>query len=872
MSLDFQDIVDKLRELQEQLINEHKREVHDLGLRLQDALRESQHLNDLLDSDDSSRKNIKPHHEAIQTSCQSDQYCPETLWTQSSVTPEGDGCPGNENGMMVLTAQREPEGDTPDGDAKPRHSNPMQLRVTILSASNLRNADFGLGQGTSDPYCVFQVVGKPASMAKTSVDYNTQFPVWNHELFVSNFTEHDKLEFTVYDEDFGKQDDFLGRAVLDADQFLSTGFDGSLTLEDAGKLKAYIRVQVTVIHDNDGTFLKKIAQSKLQWPLPEGPQSEDSFAALRSRFSRITTLHSTAYGEVVGDPHVSCMQRFVILPDSKFRLVWDMTGVCCIACDVFMIPFVEAFRVAVTKGVFGISIPMASYWSCDIALNFFTGFFDYGVCELRIKKIARRYLQSWFLLDTALVFMDWLYIVGLYLSLFSSNPNPDGGQYDTGIVKVMRSMRTIRYLRLARMLSLLRLIKVQVLLSFILASLRSPAACAGMKISEATIFILIVNHLVSCAWYAIGYSEYERGTPSWVGAEDIEHTEVSYKYATALHWAITQFTPASMNVQPCNLNERLFTIFIDFCGLVIFSTFVSTITSNMTQVRLLSRETREREISLKQFCREKKVSLELASRMMRSLYPKLQINKCTHFENVHGIKSLSSELVLALKVEVLGSTIQNHPFFLRVRSLSGLFFQQVCNVAAKEMAFVANHEIFREGQTAEAVYFLISGACTYIRAQGSIKVMDECISEAAIWVQGWAHRGSLVADEPTEAILLKLDVLHKLLGRTIARRRISFHRGSSTNSVAHTSSGSSHPETALQLSRLEETDESLRYFIRAYAAAILREPCPYTTRAMRFTDLWCKRQHSQEIVQRICFGKGILGKQDDDSEESYLSL
>eukprot|EP00438_Fugacium_kawagutii_P026712 Skav219970 [mRNA] locus=scaffold2879:389420:443892:+ [translate_table: standard] len=60
---------------------------------------------------------------------------------------------------------------------------------------------------------------------------------------------------------------------------------------------------------------------------------------------------------------------------------------------------------------------------------------------------------------------------------------------------------------------------------------------------------------------------------------------IEYRYATALHWSLTQFTPATVDVHPQNLVERTFAILVLIFGLVLFSSFVSSITASMTQLR-----------------------------------------------------------------------------------------------------------------------------------------------------------------------------------------------------------------------------------------------------------------------------------------------
>ncbi|CAE7938981.1 Unc13a, partial [Symbiodinium sp. KB8] len=82
------------------------------------------------------------------------------------------------------------------------------LEVEICSSRGLRNADWmtlGVG-GTSDPYCICQVIGAGKTEFRTKTIDNTVEPVWKELSNVDDFFEGDVLLFRVYDEDRGKED------------------------------------------------------------------------------------------------------------------------------------------------------------------------------------------------------------------------------------------------------------------------------------------------------------------------------------------------------------------------------------------------------------------------------------------------------------------------------------------------------------------------------------------------------------------------------------------------------------------------------------------------------------------------------------------
>mmetsp|Transcript_174921 Transcript_174921/g.560895 ORF Transcript_174921/g.560895 Transcript_174921/m.560895 type:complete len:1365 (-) Transcript_174921:270-4364(-) len=123
------------------------------------------------------------------------------------------------------------------------------ILVEIISASGLRDADRGPGQGHSEPYCVLRRVGNPEPLTTTKVRINTGDPLWNHHaVSIDNFGLEDALEFEVRDQDPAGTSDLLGKIRIEARQLLPYGLteDQNLYLQEAGKDDAALQVKVTV--------------------------------------------------------------------------------------------------------------------------------------------------------------------------------------------------------------------------------------------------------------------------------------------------------------------------------------------------------------------------------------------------------------------------------------------------------------------------------------------------------------------------------------------------------------------------------------------------------------------------------------------------
>merc|ERR1712048_619307 len=108
-----------------------------------------------------------------------------------------------------------------------------------------------------------------------------------------------------------------------------------------------------------------------------------------------------------------------------------------------------------------------------------------------------------------------------------------------------------------------------------------------LGILKTLMFILVINHYIACFWFGLGKREWFQS--SWPNKFLVNYPRsFPYAYTTSLHWSITQFTPASMEVTPQNEGERVYATVVIVGALVAFSSFVSSITAAMTHIRKLN--------------------------------------------------------------------------------------------------------------------------------------------------------------------------------------------------------------------------------------------------------------------------------------------
>jgi len=220
-----------------------------------------------------------------------------------------------------------------------------------------------------------------------------------------------------------------------------------------------------------------------------------------------------------------------------------------------------------------------------------------------------------------------------------------------------------------------------------------------------------------------------------------------------MHWSLTQFTPACTEVHPGTLVERTFAVFTLLFALVVFSSFVSSITSAMTSLRELSSQMyMTKEFSkLKWYLRDNSVPSELAVRINKYLVHAMSEKKHRiKPKEVELLEWLSEPLAMELKAAVVGPVLRVHHFFSSYESVGNRALVVVCTTATTQNFVSIGDVLFTTGETATRMFFVGNGAIIYSRETvdmseaATVLKTGQWICEMAIWLH-WVHQGELRA-------------------------------------------------------------------------------------------------------------------------------
>eukprot|EP00811_Abedinium_folium_P005038 NODE_1463_length_2468_cov_16.357540.p1 GENE.NODE_1463_length_2468_cov_16.357540~~NODE_1463_length_2468_cov_16.357540.p1 ORF type:complete len:681 (-),score=176.76 NODE_1463_length_2468_cov_16.357540:426-2468(-) len=453
------------------------------------------------------------------------------------------------------------------------------------------------------------------------------------------------------------------------------------------------------------------------------------------------------------------MVRFVINPHKTHRQVWDLCSLLMITYDLITIPMsigtlVDLNAHTLTVVMFWITL---LFWSLDLPLTMVTGYSIPNGFEHRVSSIMWLYFRTWFLPDICVIGLDWAFIV-LDRTAYGSS-------------RTARMTKVMRILRAARSVRLLRLAKLKGLLEAVQDVMPNEHTRITVEVLKQIVVIVAMAHYIACAWYGIGYGQSDVGDSGdigWVYRYNLTDKSLAYKYLTSMHWALTQFTPATMEVVPCNTYERFYTLAVLLFAMIVFSTFISTLTQLTARMRSLSEHSEIQASMLRRYLRAANVSEGLQTRIKNVAADFTSLDtSCVHESSVDALQCLSRPLRTELKLATSKSLFEEHPFFTHMVQHFCHPARELCSLALRRLFFCRGDEVFTQGERNDtiSIMFIERGMLTYHQAfegcsmyaprvdglKARLRCREWCC-EASLWTEHWVHMGTLLVAGSCEVV------------------------------------------------------------------------------------------------------------------------
>jgi len=473
------------------------------------------------------------------------------------------------------------------------------------------------------------------------------------------------------------------------------------------------------------------------------------------RIKGLQTKEAMASGGRVAEDDSSFFQRLVMEPYSKTHICWELSGFVLLIFDLITIPLDLGFDphdMDVSAMIWIIRI----FWTFDIAVSFFTGYFDAQGCTVVSPKfIAVRYLKRQFHLDLLVVSLDYL---ELFISVL------DGS--------AARALKSWRLLRIARVL---RLRKARKLVETFSDFVYLDKVKIIVDILKMLLLLAVMLHLIACVWYAVGGlgTDYF-ASPSWIHDQNLQMESTRARYMYSFHFAIAIFSGEHL-YEPSNMLERGFMVFVLFLSFLLQIYIVGSITTSMTYLEIESTRKSHLFRSLDRFLAGNNISRELTIKVTRNaMYSLTRQENSTREQNVELLQLISVPLKMELHFEMHIPVLNWHPFFKCYTQSNPVGVRKVCHMAVETSNFTGGDDIFHalEKPQNPRIFFVVSGHLQYFRdAATGFALLTYDVSpkawlvEAVLWTNDWHHVGTLKATEDCHLLAVSAQGFQEVVRR-----------------------------------------------------------------------------------------------------------
>lgn len=469
--------------------------------------------------------------------------------------------------------------------------------------------------------------------------------------------------------------------------------------------------------------------------------SEADLAALQTEFS----------GKTVAQNDPGKEWPFVRHPDKTFNMFYMLFGSALVMYDFTAFPTILAFDLKDTDVTKAISWLATIYWTVDIAMSCCVGYYTkYGV-ELRLGRIIRNYARTWMAFDVTIVTLEWALFV---FALLQEQATDYGG--------IAGILRFNRYIRVARFFRCVRVVRIGKLVSDMMAKAYEGEMSSELTHVVARLMLLIftmllVSHYVACGWFAIAYWNHD-DKRTWLNVRPEYSEGVGIWYAMSYHWSITQFTPATNDIAPQNLRERIFACTVVLFALVMFSNFLSSLTNALAEIRKINYSKYQEEALIKDFLHTRNVSVIVRNRTWHFYKKHYKMRKPRRHEcDIPFIRDLPRSIKSDLYKEIYAPALVSYTIFEHIGRADWLLLLGVCTHALAEKSYISGQEIFSAGEVANSMLFCFAGRLSYrcdAYYLGPDMLQAPChICETTLWCQ-ILHLGLLMAESSCETLLI----------------------------------------------------------------------------------------------------------------------
>lgn len=204
------------------------------------------------------------------------------------------------------------------------------------------------------------------------------------------------------------------------------------------------------------------------------------------------------------------------------------------------------------------------FFMIDLVINFLTGYYDGQLLVMSGRKIAKRYLKSWFIVDLTATMTGSLIIDSAFQTSDDSGSSSHGGN----------AIRLLKFLRFIRFMRVLRALRLKRIFSRVEEFFYSNIYLSIKGVIILFFYIAFLAHLSACLWHFVGISFADDDITTidtWLSLFGYNQLPMADQYVVSLYWAITtMLTVGYGDIVPVNAIERIINIVVMLLGCGVF--------------------------------------------------------------------------------------------------------------------------------------------------------------------------------------------------------------------------------------------------------------------------------------------------------------
>ena len=444
----------------------------------------------------------------------------------------------------------------------------------------------------------------------------------------------------------------------------------------------------------------------------------------------------------------------IIQPAGKFRLCWDAAGLflnftgCIYSPSDFGLGFASriqlSWRMDSESCVLGQCFLLDDWCTPQFHPR---AFYRAGKLITNRRIIITHYIGSWLIFDLTLLSIDFLHAFT-----------------EMGELAALRYARIVRAFRLLR---LLKISKLQDILQEIAASTGRQWIMLVIAIVNTTFMILVVAHMLTCAWFWLGKAtEADGHYLSWIqrsGGEDYEQKLSIYvQYLHSLRYMMN--SPSPPDLSPESGSERLFDIFSYVFTLAVIGSAVSAIAGTLQELKAMNEASARQKREIRIYLTGQNASFELlgwwfqmflifapnlwedfqfdeyfsdvlvqpptrlVSRIMKFVDYKLQKMSMVTFDPTLISTTLQTELFVGQRSKFL----ERLPILKLASELYPDVFASVCAALSKNV-YEQKEYIFVNGAWSTSLHIPTTGCFLYVDSENSSQELEAQEGQGEFW-------------------------------------------------------------------------------------------------------------------------------------------